>query len=114
MQVDGHGKIVGDIAWGGNWFFLVRDHGQKLELANVEVLTDYTWRIRQGLERARITGEGGHAIDHVELFAAAHDPGNDSRNFVMCPGQGVRPLTLRHRPEREARVPARRGEAGAR
>ena len=87
VQVDGHGKIVGDIAWGGNWFFLVRNHGQKLELSNVEVLTDYTWRVRQGLERARITGEAGHPIDHIELFAAASDPGNDSRNFVMCPGK---------------------------
>jgi 4-hydroxyproline epimerase len=87
VQVDGHGKIVGDIAWGGNWFFLVRDHGQNLELTNVETLTDYTWRVRKALERAGITGEGGHIIDHIELFAAAREAGNDSRNFVMCPGK---------------------------
>ena len=87
VQVDGLGKAVGDIAWGGNWFFLVRDHGQDLDLANVEALTDYTWRVRQALERAHITGEGGHVIDHIELFAPARTAGNDSRNFVMCPGK---------------------------
>jgi 4-hydroxyproline epimerase len=87
VQVDGHGKIVGDIAWGGNWFFLVREHGQNLDLANVETLTDYTWRVRKALERAGITGDDGHVIDHVELFAPAREAGNDSRNFVMCPGK---------------------------
>jgi 4-hydroxyproline epimerase len=87
VPVDGHGKIVGDIAWGGNWFFLVREHGQNLDLANVETLTDYTWRVRKALERAGITGDDGHVIDHVELFAPAREAGNDSRNFVMCPGK---------------------------
>ena len=87
VQVDGHGKIVGDIAWGGNWFFLVRDHGQDLDLANVEALTDYTWRVRKALERANLTGDAGQVIDHVELFASARAPGNDSRNFVLCPGK---------------------------
>jgi len=87
LQVEGAGKIVGDVAWGGNWFFLVRDHGQQLELANVEALTDFTWRVRQALERASITGEGGQLIDHVELFAPANDARNDGRNFVLCPGK---------------------------
>ncbi|OFS72194.1 hydroxyproline-2-epimerase [Pseudomonas sp. HMSC08G10] len=85
VQVPGYGEVRGDIAWGGNWFFLVSDHGQVLELANVEALTAYTWAILQALEASGIFGEYGGVIDHVELFAA--DPQADSRNFVMCPGK---------------------------
>ncbi|BBT39097.1 4-hydroxyproline epimerase [Pseudomonas putida] len=85
VQVPGYGEVRGDIAWGGNWFFLVSDHGQVLELANVEALTAYTWAILQALEASGIFGEDGGVIDHVELFAA--DPQADSRNFVMCPGK---------------------------
>jgi 4-hydroxyproline epimerase len=87
VQVEGIGRVVGDIAWGGNWFFLVNDHDQRLELENAEALIDYTWRVRHALERAGITGEGGQLIDHVELFAPAGDGRNDSRNFVLCPGK---------------------------
>jgi 4-hydroxyproline epimerase len=86
VQVDGLGKVVGDIAWGGNWFFLVKDHGQELDLSNLETLNDYTLRVMNALERAGIKAEGNHRIDHVELFAPAREAGNDSRNFVMCPG----------------------------
>lgn len=85
VQVPGYGEVRGDIAWGGNWFFLVSDHGQVLELGNVEALTAYTWAILQALEANGIFGEDGGVIDHVELFAA--DPQADSRNFVMCPGK---------------------------
>jgi 4-hydroxyproline epimerase len=87
VQVEGIGRVVGDIAWGGNWFFLVNDHAQRLELANAETLIDYTWRIRQALERSGVTGAGGQLVDHVELFAPADDGRNDSRNFVLCPGK---------------------------
>jgi 4-hydroxyproline epimerase len=87
VQVPGHGKIAGDIAWGGNWFFLVGDHGQELELSNVERLTDFTWRIRQGLEREGITGKDRQEIDHIELFGPSARPDVHSRNFVLCPGK---------------------------
>jgi len=87
VEVEGAGPIRGDIAWGGNWFFLVSDHGQDLTLANVEKLTDFTWRIRQGLKRAGITGRDGGEIDHVELFSPSPTPEADSRNFVLCPGK---------------------------
>ncbi len=87
LHVADLGRVVGDVAWGGNWFFLLSDHGQRLDLANVESLTDYTWRVRRTLERARITGEGGQPIDHVELFGPAHDGRCHSRNFVLCPGK---------------------------
>lgn len=87
LDVPGLGRIHGDIAWGGNWFFLVSDHGQSLEFANVESLTETSWAIRQALEANGITGEGGALIDHIELFAHSDKPGIDSRNFVLCPGK---------------------------
>ena len=87
VNVRGHGPVVGDVAWGGNWFFLVNDHGQDISLGNLEVLTDFTWRIRQALNEAAITGEGGQEIDHIELFAASDIEGVNSKNFVLCPGK---------------------------
>jgi 4-hydroxyproline epimerase len=87
VEVEGYGPLHGDIAWGGNWFFLVSDHGQDLKFANVEALTDFTWRIRQGLERAGITGRDGGEIDHIELFSPSPNSNADSRNFVLCPGK---------------------------
>ena len=85
VRVPGYGVVHGDIAWGGNWFFLVSEHGQTLELENVDVLTDYTWAMLKALETQGIHGADGALIDHIELFAPeAHA---DSRNFVMCPGK---------------------------
>jgi 4-hydroxyproline epimerase len=78
--------VTGDVAWGGNWFFLVHDHGQELELENLEKLMDFTRRVRAALARAGITGSDGHEIDHVELFGPSQVPGVDSKNFVLCPG----------------------------
>jgi 4-hydroxyproline epimerase len=87
VQVEGVGAITGDVAWGGNWFFLVSEHGQELALANVERLTAFTWRIRQALVQAGITGADGQEIDHIELFGPPRDPSAHSRNFVLCPGK---------------------------
>lgn len=87
VNVEGHGSVIGDVAWGGNWFFLVNDHGQEISLKNLENLTDFTWKIRQALTQAGITGEGGQEIDHVELFAPSTLEGVDSKNFVLCPGR---------------------------
>ncbi len=86
IEVAGIGRVVGDIAWGGNWFFLVHESCGGLQLANVEALTDRTRRIRQALERDGITGTNRQPIDHIELFGPPSDPANDSRNFVLCPG----------------------------
>jgi 4-hydroxyproline epimerase len=86
VEIDGLGQVHGDIAWGGNWFYLVGDHGQQLELGNVARLTDFTWRIRRALTRQGITGADGGEIDHIELFGPALDPSAHSRNFVLCPG----------------------------
>jgi 4-hydroxyproline epimerase len=87
VDVPGYGKIRGDVAWGGNWFFLVRDHTMELSLKNIEPLTDFTWAIRQALHQQGITGAGNQEIEHVELFGPSHLPGVDSRNFVLCPGK---------------------------
>lgn len=85
VEVPGHGVVLGDIAWGGNWFFLVSDHGHELQMDNVEALTDYTWAMLKALEAQGIRSADGAMIDHIELFA--DDAHADSRNFVMCPGK---------------------------
>src|ERR1700677_16585 len=82
VEVAGIGRIVGDVAWGGNWFFLVSDHGQAIELANVESLTQFSWRVRAAVNA------GGHLqVDHIELFGPAGSAEAHSRNFVLCPGK---------------------------
>jgi 4-hydroxyproline epimerase len=87
VEVPGYGQVRGDVAWGGNWFFLVREHNLELTLRNVETLTDFTWAIRQALPGAGITGKNGAEIDHIELYASSSLPGVNSKNFVLCPGK---------------------------
>lgn len=86
VEVPELGVIHGDIAWGGNWFFLVSDHGQDIQATNVKKLTDVCIQIKQALIAANITGENGGEIDHIELFADSTDAHVDSKNFVLCPG----------------------------
>jgi len=81
IKVPGLGEVHGDVAWGGNWFFLVEDHGQNIELGNLAGLTDYTVRVRNAVNR-----QGFPEVDHVELFVPSPRPGAHSRNFVLCPG----------------------------
>ena len=87
VEVPTYGKVRGDVAWGGNWFYLVRDHHLELTLNNVEVLTSFSWAIRQALRANGITGAGDGEIDHIELFGPAQTAKADSRNFVLCPGK---------------------------
>jgi 4-hydroxyproline epimerase len=82
VTVPGIGEVRGDVAWGGNWFFLVEEPRWKLELARVEELTDITWRVRQA-----INAQGFPEVDHVELFDSPRSPGAHLRNFVLCPGK---------------------------
>jgi 4-hydroxyproline epimerase len=86
VDVPGIGTILGDIAWGGNWFFLVEEHDEQLDLKNVPRLTEFTSAIRRSLADQGITGADGAEIDHVELFGPPTRPENNSRNFVLCPG----------------------------
>jgi 4-hydroxyproline epimerase len=81
-DVPGIGKVSGDVAWGGNWFYLVEKHGQQLALSNAEALTDYCWRVRQA-----VNAQGFPEVDHVELFGDPTVAGAHSRNFVQCPGK---------------------------
>ena len=87
VEVPQYGKVRGDVAWGGNWFFLVRDPSMELSLNNIEHLTDFTWAIRQSLRQKGITGAGGQEIDHIELFGPPHLRSANSKNFVLCPGK---------------------------
>jgi proline racemase len=81
-QVPGLGPVTGDVAWGGNWFFLAEHDGYDLSLENVEQLTDISWRIRRA-----VNSQGFPEVDHVELYGPAKHPGAHARNFVQCPGK---------------------------
>jgi 4-hydroxyproline epimerase len=82
IEVPGFGQVTGDIAWGGNWFYLVHGNHFELRLANIDALTDFSWRIRQA-----VNAQGYPEVDHVELFGPPTVPGANSRNFVLCPGK---------------------------
>jgi 4-hydroxyproline epimerase len=86
VDVEGFGAVCGDVAWGGNWFFITENHGLEICFSNIERLTDFAWRIRRGLVQAGIAGDDGHEIDHIELAAPADPAIADSKNFVLCPG----------------------------
>lgn len=87
VEVVPYGKVRGDVAWGGNWFFLVRHHTLEISPQNIEQLTAFTWAIRQALHQQGITGAGNQEIDHIELFGPSSLPSVDSKNFVLCPGK---------------------------
>jgi proline racemase len=82
VKVPGFGEITGDVAWGGNWFFLADKHGQELSLANTEQLTEFSWRLRQALN-----ADGYPEVDHIELFGQPVSPKANARSFVQCPGK---------------------------
>ena len=84
LQVPGYGPVTGDVAWGGNWFFLVTAHQQRVESNNLAALTAFALAIQKALEVQGVRGSDGGLIDHIELFA--DDAQADSRNFVLCPG----------------------------
>jgi len=80
VEVPGHGEIRGDVAWGGNWFFLVTSPKSELEFARLEELTRLAREIRAVLNAGPCP-----EVDHIELFGPGR-AGGDSRNFVLCPG----------------------------
>jgi 4-hydroxyproline epimerase len=82
VDVPGIGAVIGDVAWGGNWFFLISEHEQIIDLRHVEALTDFTGRVR-----AALNAQGHPLVDHIELFAPSKRPGAHSKNFVLCPGK---------------------------
>ena len=82
IQVPGIGPVTGDVAWSGNWFFLVENHGQVLSPDNVSRLTDYAWRVRQA-----VNAQGFPEVDHLELVGPPETTRGNARNFVLCPGK---------------------------
>ena len=90
LDVPDYGCIHGDIAWGGNWFFLVHPSENlpldRLTAAHAPTLLACSRAIREALDRAEIRAAGGAEIDHIELFGPAGEPANHCRNFVLCPG----------------------------
>lgn len=86
VDVPGIGRLQGDIAWGGNWFFLIGDHPFELTMDRRTELIAATRAIRTALADAGVTGKDGALIDHIELFGKPEHAENSSRNFVLCPG----------------------------
>jgi 4-hydroxyproline epimerase len=85
VDVPGHGTVTGDVAWGGNWFFLCSDHGQDLSWGRQKVLTQFCIDLNEALVSAGIAGKDA-PIDHIDLFGPPMRDDAQSRNFVLCPG----------------------------
>jgi len=86
VNVPDYGIITGDIAWGGNWFFLIDNQGPDVKFANIDALHKFTASVRLALAANNITGPDDREVDHIESFGPPADENADSRNFVLCPG----------------------------
>ena len=101
VRVPGIGEVAGDVAWGGNWFFLMSEHGQDIGLKRVDALTDYAWRVREA-----VNAQGHPEVDHVELVrrTASNGRGSAEPELRAVLRKGLRPFTLRNWNQREAGV----------
>lgn len=86
VDVPGYGPVTGDVAYGGNWFFITPDAPTPLALTNLKELMDFSTRVRRALADAGLQGESKAEIDHIELCGPPTSPGADGKNFVLCPG----------------------------
>ena len=86
VDVPGLGPVTGDIAWGGNWFFLTEQAPCPVNTAHLGALTGAAQAIQDALNAAGITGAEGAAVDHIEIFAAPGAPDAHSRSYVLCSG----------------------------
>ena len=86
VAADGLGVVTGDVAWGGNWFFLTDAAPCPLAIGNILVLTQAAQSVRRAIKAQGVAGADGAEIDHVEFFGPPRSPDADSRNFVLCPG----------------------------
>ncbi len=109
VQVEDFGIFTGDVAWGGNWFYLLHTHKFEIAPRNVAQLTDFASRVRGQLRAQGVTGAGGAEIDHIELSGPAQVPYADSKNFMLCPGGNIRPVSVRTGNSRRWRVFTRMG-----
>jgi 4-hydroxyproline epimerase len=88
INVQKYGNVTGDIAWGGNWFFLIsaQENTPVVNRFNISALTEFTTSVMKALAENGITGDDGMPVDHIEVFGEPTDALSDSRNFVLCPG----------------------------
>jgi proline racemase len=82
IEVPGFGSVVGDVAWGGNWFYFVESHPHELSMANIDRLTEFAWAIRQA-----VNSQGFPEVDHIVLLGKPSSKNAHSKNFVLCPGK---------------------------
>ena len=87
VKIEDLGIFTGDVAWGGNWFYIVHTNKFDVSLRNVDQLTDFAWCVRHQLLLQGVTGAEGAEIDHIELCGPAQVPNADSKNFMLCPGK---------------------------
>ena len=86
VEVPGYGRVTGDVAWGGNWFYITHADQVPVEISQVEPLARFTLAIQDALRAAGITGANGGDIDHIEISAPPARADADSRNYVRCSG----------------------------
>ncbi len=86
VEAEGVGRVTGDVAWGGNWFFLSREAPLPLAMENIPALTEAAMQVRLALAQAGIAGDDGSEIDHIEFFGPPVSADAGSRNFTLCPG----------------------------
>jgi 4-hydroxyproline epimerase len=87
VEVPSLGVVRGDVAWGGNWFFLTSTPPPcDLVLPNVGPLTQAATAIQDALTAQGVRGKDGALIDHIEFYGPARSAEANSRNFVLCPG----------------------------
>lgn len=87
VATERYGEVRGDVAYGGNWFFLLEEDGRRVDPEDLEALTEFAWDVRRALTARGVTGAGGAEIDHVEVLLPPRRPEADGRSFVLCPGK---------------------------
>ena len=83
VKVPELGVVTGDVAYGGNWFFITH-LDLPLELSNVGELTRITQSVQDAIDEQGTADDV--PIDHIELSGPARRADADARNFVLCSG----------------------------
>jgi proline racemase len=82
------GTVRGDLAWGGNWFFIVRLDGAKgRAMRDAADELAFARSIERGIRAMGLAGGAGNGglIDHIALLFHPTRGDADARNFVLCP-----------------------------
>ncbi len=85
VEVEGLGLVTGDVAYSGNWFFIVDPSPVSVTPKNLRALTDATIAVREAVIAQGVCGEDGQPIDHVIFQEPSSKAGVHSQNFVLCP-----------------------------